>query len=78
LLHRQQRRGATHEFFIEATGAIDRPLHSANGESAVEDIAPGQTKDLLWTFSDPGPYQLACHVPGHFETRMKATFDAAP
>ena len=63
-----------HEFVIEPAGADDAPLEAeVNGEereSEVEDIAPGQTGELEWTFTEPGHYQFACHVPGHFEAGM--------
>jgi uncharacterized cupredoxin-like copper-binding protein len=39
-------------------------------ESEIEDIAPGETDELEWTFTEPGRYQFACHVPGHFEAGM--------
>jgi uncharacterized cupredoxin-like copper-binding protein len=73
---------ATHELVVEPAGKVDEPLETTvNGkelESEVEDIAPGDTKTLLWTFRDPGQYQMACHVPGHFEAGMKATFAVTP
>lgn len=69
---------ATHELVIEPADAVDQPFEihvdGKEKESEVEDIAPGQTKTLLWTFSDAGDYMMACHVPGHFEAGMKATF----
>jgi uncharacterized cupredoxin-like copper-binding protein len=67
----------THEFVLEPASAVDEPLakvaYGAKLEAEAEDIAPGQTADLLWTFPTAGPYQMACHVPGHFEAGMKAT-----
>ena len=45
----------------------------ANGkdvESEIEDIAPGQSKALTWTFAETGRYQFACHLPGHYESGM--------
>ena len=72
---------ATHEFIIEPKGAVDKPLaEEENGkavESEVEDIAPGQTKTLMWTFQGAGDYTMACHVPGHFEAGMKTEFKVA-
>jgi glucose/arabinose dehydrogenase/uncharacterized cupredoxin-like copper-binding protein len=63
-----------HEFVIEPAGEVDEPLEGeVNGkdvESEIEDIAPGQTKTLTWTFAEPGRYQFACHLPGHFESGM--------
>jgi uncharacterized cupredoxin-like copper-binding protein len=61
---------ATHELVIEPAGAVDQALQ-ANGKPAeAENIAPGQTKDLLWTFTKPGAFQVACHQPGHFAAGM--------
>jgi len=68
---------STHEFVLEPASAVDEPLakvaYGAKLEAEAEDIAPGQTADLLWTFPTAGRYQMACHVPGHFEAGMKAT-----
>ena len=70
---------AVHEFVIEPAGAVDKPLEAeANGEereSEIEDIAPGETAELEWTFTEPGRYQFACHVPGHFEAGMVIDVD---
>jgi uncharacterized cupredoxin-like copper-binding protein len=69
---------ATHEFVLESANSVDEPLtkvaSGAKMEAEAEDIAPGQTKDVLWAFATPGDYQMACHVPGHFEAGMKAAF----
>jgi len=63
-----------HEFVIEPAGEVDAPMEGeVNGkdiESEIEDIAPGQTKTLTWTFAEPGQYQFACHLPGHYESGM--------
>jgi uncharacterized cupredoxin-like copper-binding protein len=63
-----------HEFVIEPAGEVDEPLEGeANGkdvESEIEDIAPGQSKALTWTFAETGRYQFACHLPGHYESGM--------
>src|SRR5215207_8022876 len=66
---------AVHEFVIEPAGKVDEPLKAeVNGkeqESEIEDIAPGQSAELEWTFTEPGRYQFACHLPGHYEAGMK-------
>ena len=73
---------ATHEFVLESASSVDEPLSKvadgAKMEAEAEDIAPGQTKDVLWAFATPGDYQMACHVPGHFEAGMKADFTVVP
>lgn len=70
---------AVHEFVIEPAGADDAPLKAeVNGkkqESEVEDIAPGETSELEWRFTEPGRYQFACHVPGHYEAGMVIEVD---
>jgi uncharacterized cupredoxin-like copper-binding protein len=72
---------ATHEFVIEPRDAVDEPLEiEAEGgeerESEIEDIAPGETRTLLWTFTEAGDYDMACHLPGHYEAGMKTGFTA--
>src|SRR5215203_3181476 len=63
-----------HEFVIEPAGKVDEPLEAeVNGEereSEIEDIAPGQTSELEWTFTEAGRYQFACHIEGHYEAGM--------
>jgi uncharacterized cupredoxin-like copper-binding protein len=61
-----------HEFIIEPPGADEKDvLKSADGKVAkAEDIEPGKTKELTWTFTEPGDFELACHRPGHYEAGM--------
>jgi uncharacterized cupredoxin-like copper-binding protein len=72
----------THEFVLEQADAVDDPLakvaDGAKAEAEAEDIAPGETKTVLWTFPTPGDYQMACHLPGHFEAGMKMGFTVVP
>ena len=35
-------------------------------------LAPGETKELVWTFANAGKFSYACHVPGHFDAGMQA------
>jgi glucose/arabinose dehydrogenase/uncharacterized cupredoxin-like copper-binding protein len=64
----------THEFVIERAGEVDAPLEAEvdgkEAESEIEDIGPGQTKTLTWTFAEPGRYQFSCYLPGHHEAGM--------
>jgi uncharacterized cupredoxin-like copper-binding protein len=61
-----------HEFIIEPPGADEKDaLKGPGGKVAkVEGIAPGETVELAWTFTDPGSFELACHRPGHYEAGM--------
>lgn len=63
-----------HEAVLEKAGEVDVPLELEGEEAEVEDIQPGQTVSAVWTISEPGQYQLACHIPGHFEGGMVSTF----
>jgi uncharacterized cupredoxin-like copper-binding protein len=62
-----------HEMVIEKGGDVDKALDAGGQEAEAEDIAPGASKSLTWTFTEPGTYQIACHKPGHFEAGMVAT-----
>jgi uncharacterized cupredoxin-like copper-binding protein len=63
-----------HEFVIEPAGSTEEAaLEAENGEereAELEDIQPGQTAELVWTFDEPGRYQFACHLADHFERGM--------
>ena len=66
-----------HDFVIEPSGAIDQPLDNGVFEATFEDIDPGATAEMTWTFEEPGAYQLACHEPGHYEAGMVFQFEVA-
>jgi uncharacterized cupredoxin-like copper-binding protein len=36
-------------------------------------VAPGQSKELTYTFAEPGETLAGCHFPGHYDAGMKAT-----
>jgi uncharacterized cupredoxin-like copper-binding protein len=65
---------AMHEAILERAGADDKALKVRGKEYEADDIAPGTTRTVVWTVPQAGNYQLACHMPGHFEMGMKTTF----
>jgi uncharacterized cupredoxin-like copper-binding protein len=65
-----------HEVVLEKAGIIDEPLELAGAATEIEDIEAGQTKDATWMIPEPGDYQLACHVRGHYEKGMVMSFTA--
>ena len=65
----------THEMVIEKAGVNDVPLEIGGVEQEIEDIHPGTSSNLTITFDTPGTYQLACHVPGHYEGGMVIEFE---
>ncbi len=44
--------------------------HSHAGAAAIS-VAPGQTGELVVTFTQTGTLQMACLIPGHYEAGMK-------
>ena len=48
--------------------------HMSAMENAVT-VAPGQTKELSWEFSQSGSLQFGCHEPGHYEGGMFGTIE---
>ncbi len=41
-------------------------------------VHPGETKELIWTFTEADNVEFGCNVPGHYETGMKGTFNFVP
>ena len=64
---------AIHELVLEPAATTDEPFEEDGRASEIEDIEPGQVRELVWTL-EPGTYQFACHIPGHFEAGMKQEF----
>ena len=40
-------------------------------------VQPGQTKQLPYTFAEPGTTLAGCHLPGHYPAGMMATITIA-
>ncbi len=68
-----------HEFVIgdeevqeehENEMAVEDDGHGDEEEYAVE-VAPGETRTLVYTFEETGDLLYGCHVPGHYEAGMK-------
>ncbi|WP_316778813.1 cupredoxin domain-containing protein [Sedimentitalea todarodis] len=38
-------------------------------------LEPGQTAEIVWTFSNEGRFQFACLIPGHYESGMHGALD---
>ena len=64
---------AIHELVLESAATTDEPFEKDGVVSEVPELEPGQVLELVWTLP-VGDYQLACHIPGHFEAGMKAEF----
>jgi uncharacterized protein (DUF305 family)/uncharacterized cupredoxin-like copper-binding protein len=51
--------------------------HVALGVIPVDDLAPGTNREIEVTFTEPGAYELACAMAGHYDAGMKLTVSAA-
>ncbi len=40
-------------------------------------IAPGETKETTWHFTEPGELLIGCHQPGHYAAGMRITVTVA-
>lgn len=67
----------THEAVLERAGADDDALEVRGKEYEADHIGPGTTRTVTWTIPRAGTYQLACHMPGHFQMGMKTRFTVA-
>jgi uncharacterized cupredoxin-like copper-binding protein len=36
-------------------------------------LKPNASAEILWRFTKAGTFELACLIPGHYETGMKGT-----
>ena len=57
----------------QAEAAIDggHADHDAHGAASVQ-VAPGGTASLVYRFDEPGDVLIGCHIPGHYESGMRA------
>lgn len=77
--------GATdHEFYLgdeAAQAAHEQEMVEMGGmahdEPAGISVPPGMTKELTYTFAEPGETLAGCHVVGHYGAGMKATISVA-
>jgi uncharacterized cupredoxin-like copper-binding protein len=65
---------AMHEVVLARFGAGDHALHVGGKEYEAEHIAPGTTRTVTWTVPHTGKYELACHMPGHYQMGMRTAF----
>jgi len=51
--------------------------HVALGVIPVDDLAQGATREVEVTFTEPGSFELACALTGHYDAGMKLTVTAS-
>lgn len=57
-----------HEWAVVPRGAVDEEDLLIEVEE--DELPPGATHVLEYTFSEPGEYDFACFLPGHYEAGM--------
>ena len=69
-----------HEFVIgtadevrEHKQTMQQMPNMAHEDPNALSLEPGQTKSLVWQFTNPGVVQIACLVPGHYAAGMVGT-----
>ena len=67
------------------TGGAEVHLRHTNGTEAEHpsipgevSVAPNGTAITTFTFDEAGVYELACHLPGHYEYGMRGTVEVVP
>lgn len=55
---------------VSVVSGADRPHHEANALTP----DPGQSGELVWTFTHRDALDFACTLPGHYEAGMKGRF----
>jgi uncharacterized cupredoxin-like copper-binding protein len=69
-----------HEFVIGTKDELD--AHAAlmkkfpkmeHDQPYMAHVAPGKTGEVIWTFNQPGDFNFACLIAGHYESGMIGT-----
>lgn len=69
-----------HEFLLDTAenNATHKAEMAADPDMQHEDpngrrLKPGEARELVWRFTKPGTFEIACLIPGHYEAGMKGT-----
>lgn len=65
---------AAHESEMRSMDGMDEMEHS--GDDGIT-VAPGESSEITYTFSEAGPLLIGCHEPGHYEGGMVIEVDVA-
>lgn len=67
-----------HEFLIDtvANNQAHKQSMAADPDMQHEEpngrrLKPGEQTELVWRFTKPGTFEIACLIPGHYESGMK-------
>ena len=74
-----------HEFVIGTKKNLDE--HAAlmvkfpnmeHDEPYMLHVAPGKTREIIWTFNRPGDFDFACLIAGHYQAGMVGKITVSP
>ncbi|UCG99308.1 MAG: cupredoxin family protein [Burkholderiales bacterium] len=51
--------------------AMRRHPNMEHDEPYVAHVAPGQSGEMIWQFTEAGDFHFGCLIPGHFEAGMR-------
>ena len=65
-----------HEFILDTVErnamhkeAMSQQMESHQSPNAIT-LEPGKKGEIIWTFGNPGTFEVACLIPGHYESGM--------
>lgn len=74
-----------HEFVIGTTDELRRHADlmkkhpdMEHDEPYMAHVKPGRRQRISWQFTEPGEFEAACLLPGHYEAGMKAVIRVVP
>ncbi len=63
----------TQRELTEHAAAMKKFPNMEHDEPNMVSLAPGETGEVIWHFTQPGKVDFACLQPGHFEAGMKGS-----
>lgn len=73
-----------HEFVMDTSGSIqehkevmERFPEMEHADPNSISLQPGETGEILWTFTNTGDFEFACLIPGHYESGMHGPLTVA-
>ena len=60
----------TEDEIVEHKALMERFPEMEHDEPNAVTLAPGETGEIVWTFSEAGSFEFACLIPGHYDLGM--------
>jgi uncharacterized cupredoxin-like copper-binding protein len=66
-----------HEEIVEHKALMERFPEMEHDDPNAIRLEPGETGEIVWTFSNVGKFEFACLIPGHHDLGMNGTLAVA-